>query len=166
MWFKQAQLFRLLTPIHSSANHFAKRLEPLVFTDCLPTMPSSFGWVSPIDEDEAPLALAVNGCIMFCLQIEEKILPAAVVTQNIKEKIKEIENAEARKVRAKEKLNIKDEMVHTLLPRAFSKLSQIYAYVDTRNQWLVVNTTTPIKVELFISLFKKSFGECVEAFDE
>lgn len=162
--FKQIQLFQLTSPIQSSSTALAERLESLAFNPCLPSMPSSAGWVSPIDEEEAPLARGINGCIMICLQIEEKILPASVVGQTLKEKIKHIEIAEARKVRQKEKLNFKDEIIHTLLPRAFTKLTRIYAYIDTRNQWLILHTTSPVKTELFISMFKKSLGNGIDSF--
>jgi recombination associated protein RdgC len=164
MWFKQIQLFQLTSPVQSSANSLAERLEPLAYKPCLPTMPTSMGWVSPIEDDEV-LARGINGCIMICLQIEEKILPASVVGQTLKDKIKEIEVNEARKVRKNEKLNFKDEIIHTLLPRAFSKYTRIPAYIDTRNGWLVLNTTSPAKTELFISLLKKSLGDIIEPFE-
>lgn len=165
MWFKQVQLFHLTTPINSSASALAQRLEALAFKPCLPTMPTSTGWVSPIEEDNAPLTRGINGCIMICLQIEEKILPASVITHTLKDKIKQIELNEARKVRQKEKLSFKDDVVHTLLPRAFSKYTRIYAYVDTRNNWLILNSTSPSKTELFISTFKKSLGDGINGFD-
>lgn len=165
MWFRQVHLFQLTSPINSSANALAERLEALAFKPCLPTMPSSTGWVSPLELDDAPLTRGINGCIMICLQIEEKILPASVVTQTLKDKVKQIELDGARKVRQKEKLSLKDEVVHTLLPRAFSKFTRIYAYIDTRNGWLVLNSTSPKKVELFISMFKKSLGDGIATFE-
>src|SRR5436190_18962629 len=102
MWFKQIQLFQLAAPIQSSASSFAERLEPLAFKPCLPSMQNSIGWVPPIDEDDEVLARGINGCIMMCLQIEEKILPASVIGQALKDKIKHIETNETRKVRKNE----------------------------------------------------------------
>src|SRR5579885_1251881 len=165
MWFKQIQLFQLTHAINSSPAALAEKLEPLAFNPCLPSMPSSMVWVSSIDEEGAPLARGMNGCIMICLQIEDKILPASVVNQTLKEKIKQIELAEARKVRQKEKLSFKDDVIHTLLPRAFSKFTRINAYIDTRNNWLILNSTSPAKTELFISMFKKSLGDGVDSYD-
>ena len=99
---------------------------------------------------------------MITLQIEDKILPASVVNQNLKEKIKQIEAKEARKVRQKEKLGFKDDLVQTLLTRAFTKFTTLHAYIDTRYQWLVLNSISPAKTELFLSMFQKAFGECIE----
>lgn len=163
MWFKQVQIFQLTSPIQLTANALADRLEPLAFVPCLPSMPSSAGWASPLQEDSAPLVRGLNGCLMICLQVEEKILPASVVTQTLKEKIKQIELAEGRRIRQKEKLSYKDEVTQTLLPRAFSKYSRIHAYIDTRNQWLVLNSISPKKTEAFLSLFKKSLGDGISS---
>lgn len=165
MWFKQIQLFQLTSPIHHPTQKLAERLEPLAFRPCLPSMPSSMGWVSPLEEEDAPLVRTLNGCHLICLQLEEKILPASVVGQTLKEKMKQLEITEARKIRQKEKLSYKDEVMHTLLPRAFSKFTRLYAYIDTKNQWLIVNTVSSAKLELFMNVFKKSLGDGVEAFD-
>ena len=159
MWFKQVQLFQLTTPIKHSTQVLIERLEPLEFRACMPSMPSSSGWVSPLEEENAALVRTLNGCHMICLQIEEKILPASVINQTLKDKVKLLEATEGRKIRGKEKLSFKDEVVHTLLPRAFTKLSRLYAYIDTKNGWLVLNTNSAAKAELFLSMFKKSLGD-------
>lgn len=162
MWFKQIQIFQLSSSFHHQASDIHHRLEPFAFQSCLPSMPSSMGWVSPIDEEDAPLTRGLNGCFMIALQLEDKILPASVVNQALQDKIKQIEVNEARKVRQKEKLGFKDEIVHTLLTRAFTKFTTLYAFIDVRNHWLVLNSISPAKTELFISMFQKAFGECIE----
>jgi recombination associated protein RdgC len=165
MWFKQVKLYQLTESFRLPVEQLIEKLEPLAFTSCLPSMPSSVGWISPVDEEGAPLVRAINGCIMLCLQFEEKILPAAVIRQELSDRIKQIETSEGRKVYQKQKLSLKDEIIITLLPRAFSKLTRMYAYIDTRNQWLVVGSTNEKKVEQFISLFKKSVTENVNTFE-
>lgn len=159
MWFRQFQIFKIIDPIQSQANAFAKQLEQFAFVPCAPSMMMSMGFVPPIDEDEEPLARGINQCIMFTLQIEEKILPASVIHEALKMRLKEIERDEGRRVRQKEKLAIKDEIIFTLLPRAFSKLSKIYAYIDTKNNLLVINHTNAKKVEWFLNLLNKAVGE-------
>jgi recombination associated protein RdgC len=163
MFFKQAQLFQLSQSM-GSANELIKNLEKLSFKECLPSMLSSVGWVSPIDEDEAPLVQAISGYMMICMQFEEKILPNSVVRQELAKKIKEIEMTEARRVGQKEKLRLKDDFTAVLLPRAFTKLTKIYAYIDTKNRWLILGTTNAKKTEQFISIFKKSLGDTIHSF--
>jgi len=159
VWFKQAKLFQLSDTIPYDADALEDQIVPLEFTPCLPSLPFSYGWVSPIDKEEAPLVHAANHYLLICMQLEEKILPAVVIRQALIEKIKDIESTQGRKVSHKEKYALKDAITHTLLPRAFTKLSRVTAYVDTENNWLVVDTTTEFKVEIFLKLFKRSLGK-------
>jgi recombination associated protein RdgC len=93
------------------------------------------------------------------MQLEEKILPATVVTQELNNKIKNIKTSKGRKVYKKEKQELKDEITSKLLPKAFSKLSKVYAYIDIEHSLLIVDTTVKSKLDKFISLFKKTFGD-------
>lgn len=167
MWFKQLQLFQLNGPVDLSANNLMEKLEALAFRPCLPSMEISHGWVTPLDSDDehAPLVRSINGYIMLCWQIEEKILPATVIRQELAKKIKKIEREEDRKVRSSEKLSWKDEIKMTLLPRAFSKFTKLYAYIDTKNKRIILGTANAKKTEQFISLFKKSVCEYVASMD-
>lgn len=165
MWFKQLQLYQLTDSSTYQMDTLLDRLELLAFKPCMPSMFSSAGWVPPVDQEDAPLAKAVNGCIMLCLKIEEKILPATVIRQELNEKIKQIEAVEGRKIYRKEAQALKDEIIFTLLPRAFSKYTLIYAYIDTKNQWLVLGTNNAKKTEAFMVMFKKSVSEHVNAFE-
>lgn len=142
MWFKQVQLFQLTDDFRYSPTTLIEKLEELLFQECLPSMPYGAGWVSPVDEDDAPLIQTMNDYTMICLQIEEKILPPVVIHQELAKKIKQIESSENRKVSQKEKYALKDEITAMLLPRAFSKLTRVYAYIDTKNRWLILGQQT------------------------
>lgn len=158
MWFKQVQLLQFTSTLELSTNALLEKLTPFSFKPCLPSMESSLGWVSPFDTDDefAPLTRSINGYIMLCLQTEDKILPAAVIRHELDKKIKKVELEENRKVRQNEKLAWKDEIKVTLLPRAFSKFTKLYAYIDTKHRRLVLGTANAKKAEQFIRLFKKS----------
>jgi len=164
MRFKQIQFFQLTDSFDDSIHHLVECLEKLLFKPCLPSMPISMGWVPLIDEEGAPLTRCINHCTLFCLQIEEKILPTTVIRQSLTEKIKQIEKAENRKIRQKEKFSLKDEIIMTLLPRAFSKLTRVYAYIDSKNHSLILGTTNVNKAEQFLSTFKKSLSAEIDSF--
>jgi len=162
MWFKQIQLFQLSDLTGITTESLNEKLALLAFQACGKSTPSTLGWVPPLEEEEnASFAQTVNGNSMICLQIEEKIMPSFVVRQALQDKIKQIESTDHRKMGQKEKLTLKDEVVLTLLPRAFSRLTKIYAYIDTKNQWLVLGSTNLKKTEQFLTLFKKSVTEKV-----
>lgn len=165
MLFKQARLFQLTDAACYSPENLEDKLEQLSFRECPPSMLLSSGWVSPIDEDNAPLHQMMNGYIMICLQVEEKILPAVVIRQELNKKVKQIEASENRKVSQKEKYVLKDEIIITLLPRAFSRLTRVYAYIDIKNHLLVLGTTNERKTEQFLSIIKKTVGDKIQSFE-
>src|SRR3990167_5295702 len=156
MWFKQATLFQLTCALKMDQQALCDALSPLSFTPCLPSLPSSMGWVSPIEQTNGPLMYGNQRYWMICLQFEEKILPASVIHQTLEEKALEIEQKESRAVRGKEKQSLKDEVIQTLLPKAFTKKSRVYGYIDLEHQWLILNSNTPAKIERFIAFLKRA----------
>lgn len=156
MWFKQLQIFSL--PGEWNADQLETQLEPFAFTPCLPHLFSSQGWVPPCGEGEfALLVQSIPGYHMVCCQFEEKILPASVIQQALHEKIKQMtEGKSTKKIPAKEKQQLKEAITQALLPRAFTKITRVYAYVDTKHQQFLINTTHTNKTEQLIGLFQRS----------
>ena len=139
MVFKQATLYQC-SNFPTTSDELAEKLAPFTFVPCLPTLPITQGWVTPIQEEDAPLVHNIPGYWIICMQFEEKVLPATVVRQELNDTIKDIEKSQGRRVRQKEKYALKDEITHTLLPRAFSKLTRVYAYLDIKNNYLVIDS--------------------------
>lgn len=162
MWFKQVQLYQLSGLEGYSPLGLEEKLEKLTFHESLSFMTHTAGWVPPVDEAGAPLVQALQQYWMICLQVEEKLLPSAVIRQELDKAIKKIEIAEHRRVSAKEKQAMKDEVITTLLPRAFSKMTKIYAYIDSKNMRLVLGTCSPKKAEHFLTTFKKTMGDIIQ----
>lgn len=171
MWFRQALFLSFPKDFSFQAEAIQEKLEKFAFTPCLPTMHSSAGWVAPLDEEQGdeeavvPLVHTLNGYMMICLQTEDKLLPATVIRQDLEERVKLIESREARRVRAKEKQSLKEELVMTLLPQAFTKLNKIYGYFDPQNKVFVLNSTSPKQIELFTSFLKKSLTDDIKPYD-
>ncbi len=152
MWFKQIQYFHLKTGLPYQTDYLSEALEGLSFEPCLPSLPVGMGFIPPLEES---LVHAANGYMMLCLQVEEKILPSTVVRQALQERIKIIEQTQSRKVPYKEKQALQSDIISTLLPRAFSRLKQIYAYVDTKRNCLILNAAHPKEIGYFLNCWKK-----------
>lgn len=162
MWFKQAQIYQVTKQTFGyEPEKLAEQLAAFAFTSCLPSLPMSYGFVSPFEHDEAPLVHAANHCMLFCLQFEEKLLPSTVVRHAVNERVRYLAREHDRKVSQKEKRDLKEEMTQTLLPRAFSKFSKMYAYFDTANNWLVIDSTVGSKTEKLIELLYR----CLEGIE-
>lgn len=158
MWFKNLQIFRLLTPFELTPEALHEQLLARAAKSCGSLEPASFGWQAPLGRGSELLTHAANGCIMICARREERLLPASVVRELLDEKVASIEEAEARKVRRKEREEIKDELIFDLLPRAFVKSSQHYAYIDTEANWLVVDASSAKRAEELVSLLRETLG--------
>ena len=155
MWFKNMQIFQLEQPTNYDPAALEEELKQLMFQPCAKSLPVSFGWVPPLGDEEAPLVHAESGHMIFCMHVEEKLLPPAVLREEHAERVREIETRQDRKLYRDEKQRLKEEMYHTLLSRAFSKHSKIYAYIDTKAGYLILDTTTKARVEQFLGLFTK-----------
>lgn len=158
MWFKNAQLFRFKEPFTMAPEQFNELLEQNEAKPCGKTQQFSFGWVSPFGKGSDVLMHAAGGYYLFAASREEKVLPAAVVRQALDEKVEEIELAEDRKVSAKQKRNMRDELEFTLLQQAFTKKQVMFGYIDTKNQLLCIDTSSRNKAEEFTVLLRKSLG--------
>jgi recombination associated protein RdgC len=158
MWFKNQRSYRLTSPFELSAEQFSERLAAAVFTPCGKSQPLSLGWVPPLGEQTETLVHAANGRFLFCLQREEKLLPASVVREQLVERIGQIERDQGRKVYRKERLQLKDEIVQDCLPRAFTRTSKLFAYLDTRSNWLFVDSASAARAEELVGLLRESVG--------
>jgi len=158
MWFKNLRLYRLTKPFTLSAEALHEQLLTKAFNPCHSTVPFSYGWVSPLGRHGEQLTHAANAYIMVCARREEKVLPASVVREFVTEKVTAIEEQEARSVRRKERDQIKEEVLLDLLPRAFSRSSHTFAYLDPKNGWLVVDVASASKAEDLVSLLRESLG--------
>lgn len=156
MWFKNLSLFRLLEPLEFDSETLAERLAGAVFQPCLSQELSSNGWVAPLGPDN--LVHVVDGCLLVCLQTEDKVLPAAVVRGVLNEQVDEIEQREQRRVRGAEKSRIRDEIMMDLLPRAFTQRRLGHAYFDTAGGWLIVNGAGGKAVSALTDRLRKSLG--------
>lgn len=159
MWFKNILALQCAKPIDYQPEWLEKQLEECAYRPCPAKLPMSSGWVSPIQLPDAPLVHTANGVMLICLAIEEKILPSNVLRQKVGERVLELEAKQERKLRKREKDAIRDQLYHTLLPQAFSKTTRIYAYFDTRKNWLLINSVSKRMNDFFFSMLEKSLPE-------
>ena len=158
MWFKNLQLYRLTESFELSAEQLHEELLSHATKPCQGLDSFTLGWDRPLGRDGQLLAHAVNNCIMVCARREERVLPSAVIREVLEEKVAEIEATEARTVRRKEKMQLKDEIMVDLLPRAFTRSSRTFAYIDTDKDWVIVDSVSPKKAEDLLTLMRETLG--------
>ncbi|CAK7080539.1 recombination-associated protein RdgC [Providencia rettgeri] len=157
MWFKNILVYRLNRDLALSADDLEKQLASLAYHPCGSQDMMQTGWVAPMNGADALTHVAGNQ-ILICAKKEEKMLPSPVIKQEVQDKIEKLEADQGRKLKKTEKDALKDEVVHTLLPRAFSKFSKTYIWIDTVNQLIIVDAASAKRAEDNLALLRKSLG--------
>lgn len=158
LWFKNMMVYRLNRDIPLSADEMEKQLDAFTFSPCGSQDMSKTGWVSPMGNRSDALTHENKSQIVICARKEEKILPSPVVKQALEAKIDKLESEQSRKLKKTEKDSLKDEVLHSLLPRAFSRFSQTYLWIDTVNNLIMVDCASAKKAEDTLALLRKSLG--------
>ncbi|MEZ5570717.1 MAG: recombination-associated protein RdgC [Halioglobus sp.] len=158
MWFKNIRAYRLTRPFDLSPEQLAQKLVVRSFVPCAKSQAVSAGWVSPLGEESEELVHAAAGRLLLKLKREEKLLPSTVVREQLDEKIAAIEADQGRKVYRKERLNLKDEIVQDCLPRAFSRSTYMYAYIDVKANWIFVDSASASRAEELLNLLREGIG--------
>jgi recombination associated protein RdgC len=158
MWFRNLQLYRLGQSFELTPELLDERLHASAFRGCGRMELVASGWASPLGRVGQQLVHAANGYIMVCMRKEEKILPAGVIRQLLDDKVAEVEAAESREIYRREKLRMKEEIIVDLLPRALTRISNLFAYIDVRHGLLVVDSPSASKAETLVSLLRNTLG--------
>lgn len=158
MWFKNIRAYRLTQPFDLSAEQLGEQLARRAFEPCAKSQALSLGWVAPLGETSEALVHAAGGRLLVKLKREEKLLPASVVREQLEAKVTAIEDEQARKVYRKERNTLKDEIVQDCLPRAFSRSSATWAYIDVRSSWIFVDAASAGRAEELLNLMRECIG--------
>lgn len=158
LWFKNLMVYRLNREVGLSAEEIEKQLAPMLFTPCGSQDTAKTGWVSPMGSHSDALTHSIAGHILLCARKEEKILPAPVIKQALLAKIEKLEAEQHRKLKKTEKDALKDEVLHSLLPRAFSRFNQTFIWIDTDNSLIMVDAASAKRAEDTLALLRKSLG--------
>lgn len=158
LWFKNLMVYRLSREVSLSADEMEKQLSAFSFTPCGSQDMAKTGWVSPMGSHSDALTHTVNGQIVICARKEEKILPSPVIKQELQDKIERLEGEQHRKLKKTEKDSLKDEVLHSLLPRAFSRFNQTFLWIDTVNDLIMVDAASAKRAEDTLALLRKSLG--------
>lgn len=125
-------------------------LKAHVFHRCEPTQQYSAGFISPRGGEFDPLVESFNGEIILKVSTERRVVPGSAVRQKVDEMAAEIERTQGRKPGRKEKAALKEEALLTLLPRAFSKFSSNFLWIDRKNSLLVLDVGSPRAAEAVV----------------
>lgn len=158
-FFKNAIIYRISNPMSLMAQlaTIEQQLLPFQFTPCGSQDTARTGWV-PATAFSQTLAHQANGQYLLTLQRQEKILPGPVIKQELNARIAKLESEQGRKLKKTEKDSLKDEVLQSLLPRAFTKDSRTQLWIDVMNGLIIVDASSARKAEDALALLRKSLG--------
>ncbi|SIS62196.1 recombination-associated protein RdgC [Neptunomonas antarctica] len=158
MWFKNFIFYRFTEQQDYTQEQLETAFSEHLFEPCRSQELSRFGWVAPHPALDEQTVFASSGAYLITAQKEEKILPATVIKKNLNERVHQIEQEQARKVYRKEQLQMKDEIILDLLPRAFSKFQQTSALLLPRAGFIVVDSSSHKGAEELLNLLRNSLS--------
>lgn len=125
--------------------------------ECGPVVHSVDGFVQPVKGSDFAIDVG-HGLIALMYQRVERMLPAGVVNAELAKRVDKIEEAQARKVYRKERMQLKDEIILELLPRAFTKASRNLVVIDTEQSRVFVDAASHARAEEALSTLRKAIG--------
>ena len=128
MWFKNIKAYQLTQPLSLDDDSLQTALLTQPFRPCGNQDLATMGFCSPFSiaqkaQGNAMLFHRSGNRIWVTLKKQERLLPSAVVNAELAEKVVAIEADTGSPVGKKQQQDLKQEIIHTLLPRAFTKNS-------------------------------------------
>lgn len=158
MWFRNLTLFRFSESSAKTLKSLESHLGDHPLRACGPLELSTHGFVSPYGRGEEVLVHRVGAYALLTLGRDERLLPNSVIYEELTARLKKIADKEGRKVGAKERKRLKEEVLTDLLPRAFTQLSRTCAYLAIKSGWLAVDTASRKAAEEVTSHLRDALG--------
>jgi recombination associated protein RdgC len=156
--FKNALVYRIVQWDQPELAVIQDKLASLRFTECGATQPESAGFVEPRGEKHAPMVEVVGGQLMMRLVIETKAVPSSAIKTRLEAELDKIEADTGRRPKGKRAKEMKEQIVHELLPRAFSKRSSTNIWIDAKAKLLIIDAASTKKADRIVTLLVDVLG--------
>ena len=156
--FKNALVYHIEQWEPPTQADIEQRLAGARFIECRPTQPESAGWVEPRGEKHGALLESVGGQLVLKLCTETKPVPGGVVKEQLNARLEKIEAETGRRPKGKASREIKDEIVHELLPRAFPKRSATLVWIDLNARRVLIGAASAKKADVVATKLVDLFG--------
>ncbi|SDS69483.1 recombination associated protein RdgC [Halopseudomonas xinjiangensis] len=158
MWFRNLLFYRFSQDVPFDEAALLAALEQRPARPCASQETHTLGWTTPFGRHSENVLQVADGYWLIALRKEERILPGSVVKDAVSEKVEEIEARDARKVYKKERDTIKDEVIMSLLPRAFTRTQTTLACIAPSEGWIAVDSSSNKRAEDLLNLLRECTG--------
>lgn len=157
MWFRNLQLYRLPTPWNIDLAKLEEQLQRTPFNRCASHEAISRGWVSP--RGDGALVYAQNRHWLLALAVEQRLLPASVINQEVKERAAAQEAQQGYAPGRKQLRELRERVTEELMPRAFTRRRTTQVWIDPQAGWFCIDAASPAKAEEVIEHLRLTLDE-------
>jgi len=154
MWFKNLLIYKI-TSGDLTSTKLEEALAAHVLQDCLQMEMQSRGWLMP-KESQNQFIHSCNQHLLIAFGMEKKLLPASVINQYAKDRLVVLEQHQGYKPSKKQSRDVKEAVMIELMPRALVQRHTTYAWIDTTENLLMIDTANLKKAEELTELLIKS----------
>lgn len=155
--FRNVRFYRLDGSWPDSEEALSKKLETAGFKSCGPLTERSSGFV-PVDADSGEsLARRVNGADLFRLRSQSRLLPHAVIAEELDARIEEYRERMKEAPSPREKRRLKAEARDELMPKAMLKSDRIWGFYDLKEKVIGIDVLHEAAAERFLRRLQASF---------
>ena len=158
MFFRNLTLFRFNPSLKKSFDAIDDALAECALKPVGPLEAMSRGFVSPFGRDQPALSHRVGPALWLTLGGDDRLLPSAVINDEVQRKLAQVEQREGRKLGGRARKRLKEDVVHELLPRAFVRPSRLNASIDLAQGVLAIDTSSRKSAEGFVTELRHALG--------
>ncbi|ELY4882324.1 recombination-associated protein RdgC [Morganella morganii] len=136
----------------------SEQLEHFKYSPCGSQDLMKTGFIPPLGKHSDEIQHVASGQHLISIMKENKILPSAVIKSELQAKIDKLESEQHRRLKKTERDSLRDEVVHSLLPRAFSKYLRTDIWINQEESLITVLTASRRHAENCLALLRKALG--------
>jgi recombination associated protein RdgC len=156
MFFRNLTFFRF--PPKQKFTDLETALAETALKPVGPLEMSTRGFVSPFGRDAEAMHHRLGDALWLTVGGEDRLLPSAVVNDELGKRIAAIEQKEGRKVGGKNRQRLKEDVLHELLPRAFVRPMRLDGALEVKDGVVAVDTSSRKAAEAWISELRRALG--------
>ena len=157
--FRNVRYYRLDNIWPDNEEVLSKALENAGFEPCGPLTERSSGWVPVYPDAGDLLARRLNGADLVKMRSQSRLLPPAVVNEELEVRIEEFRSRMKEAPSAREKKRLKAEARDELMPKAMLRSDMIWGFVDLKEKLIGIDSAQPAAAERFLRRLRAAFGD-------
>jgi len=156
--FNQFKFYQLHEDYTFNAQAFNEGLSQNPLVSIQPQSSLTMGWVTPFSDGSEMYLMSSNRCHGFRLEMEMKILPAAAINRELKQRVRSFNSLNGHSISRKGKADLKSQIYLEMLPNAPVKNKVINAFIDEDLHMLVIGCATDKDADDVLTNLRQTFG--------